>query len=143
MRLAHVGMCGLLMVCLAGFGHAAGPATAPASQPAIEPKAANLAEAIEDWIVLLEKNDLNTANARWARDPDAAGTMQTQWDRLRAGHQQYNYRKWLDARGRQPGAKQIGAARKFAVGGHTYDYLNIDWEKTDAGWRISNVWMCR
>ena len=101
------------------------------------PKTATLAQALEDWIVLLEANDVGTAQKRWAKDAAATKNMKKWWANLGDCHKQYDYRKWLDR------AKQIGDATHFKVGGHSFGYMHVDWEKTGHGWRIAKVWICR
>ena len=104
---------------------------------AIDPNTATLAEALDDWIVLLEANDVETAQKRWAKDSTATKTMKQWWANLGDCHKQYDYRKWLDR------AKQIGDAAQFKVGGHSFGHVHVDWEKTGKGWRIAKVWICR
>ena len=96
------------------------------------PKQATLVEALEDWIVLLEKDDIDTAQKRWANV-----SLKKWWGNVRACHKEYDYRKWLD------GARHIGDATEFKVGGHIYGHMHVDWKKTERGWRIAEVFMCR
>jgi hypothetical protein len=138
------------VVVVYGCRASAGPATAPS---AIDPKIATLAEALEDWIGLIEKDDLKTAQERWTANATAAKELAELWERVKAAHKQFDCRKWLDNRTATEGnpiremhpggAKQIGDATKFKVGGHGIGHLHIDWEKTDGGWRIAKVWGCR
>ena len=105
-----------------------------------------LAQSLEDWIVLLEKDDLKTARDSWAAGPEAADALSQQWTQLRQCHKDHNYRAWLDKRpGAEggAGAKEVGEATQFTVGGHEFGHLHVDWQKTDKGWRIGKVWMCR
>jgi hypothetical protein len=104
---------------------------------AMDGETATLAQALEDWIVLLEASDVETAQQRWARDSTAMEGMKRWWARLEECHKQHNYRKWLEA------ARQIGDATEFKVGGHDYGHMHVDWKKTEQGWRIANVWICR
>jgi len=99
--------------------------------------ATTLDQALEAWIVLLEANDLETARKRWGKDAVARESMKQWWANLGDCHKKYDYRKWLDR------AKQIGDAAKFKVGGHSFGHMHVDWEKTEQGWRIGKVWMCR
>ena len=106
---------------------------------------ASLAEALEDWVRLLEKDDAKAAAGRWARDPEAAKVMEERWSQLKQCHKDYDYRKWLD---KDPatggaGARGIGDATKFTVGGHSYGHVHVSWVRVDAGWRIGDVWLCR
>jgi hypothetical protein len=109
------------------------------------PKSDSLSGAIEDWIVLLEKDDATAAAGRWSGGDEAAKALQDHWARLRECHKRYDYRKWLDGKhdAGDAGAADIGDATKFTVGGHAYGHLHTNWTKTDKGWRISGVWMCR
>ena len=101
------------------------------------PSKATLVQALEDWIILLEANNTEAAQKRWANDTPAADQMKQWWAKLAECRKQYDYRKWLD------GAKQIGDAKEFKVGGHDYGHMHVDWKKTDQGWRIAKVWICR
>jgi hypothetical protein len=103
----------------------------------IDPATATLVLALEDWIISLEANNTEAAQKRWANDSAAADEMRKWWAKLGDCHTQYDYRKWLD------GAKQIGDAKEFKVGGHDYGHMHVDWKKTDQGWRIAKVWICR
>ena len=105
--------------------------------PQPDPKTASLAAGLEAWIVLLEADDVEAAQRRWAKDAAASEGMKQWWAKLRDCHKQYDYRKWLEK------AKQIGDATQFKVGGHDYGHMHVDWEKTDEGWRIAKVWICR
>ncbi len=123
-----------------------GATTQPA---AVDPKTASLAEALEDWITLLEKDDAKAASTRWARDANAAAQMASEWKSVRTCNETLVYRKWLDNSSNQSttrlvpgGARQIGDAVKFKVGGHSFGHLHVDWVKTEQGWRIAGVWLC-
>jgi hypothetical protein len=117
----------------------AAAATRAADKPAaVDPKTATLAAAIEDWIGALEADDQAGASARWASGEEATKSLKTFWAGLRKANEKFGYRKWIER-----GANQIGDAKVFGVGGHSYDHLHIDWAKTDDGWRIARVWMCR
>ena len=114
-----------------------GPTT-PATLPAPAPTHGEvLADVIEDWIGLLETNDLQGASKKWAKDEEARKQLGKLWSNLRECNQQYDYRKWL------PEAKKAEAKETFKVGGHAYGFLHTDWVKTSAGWRIGSVWVCR
>ncbi len=116
----------------------------PPTQPAaIDPKSVSLAAALRDWITLLEKDDLKTASDRWAKDDQAAATIKQWWVALKDCHSKFDYKNWLDGQGQGGGAKQIGDAKTFEVGGHDFDHMHVDWQKTDSGWRIAKVWICR
>jgi hypothetical protein len=119
-------------------------AMAPAAS-APEPKATSLSGAIKDWATLLEKDDAAAAAERWAGGDEAAKSLKEHWARLRECHKQYDYRKWIDGKQEAGGAAaaNIGDATQFTVGGHSYGHLHTTWTKTDKGWRVSNVWMCR
>lgn len=117
-----------------------------AAPPAPDAKSpATLADALEDWVRLLEKDDVKTAAQRWAADAEAAKVLAERWPQLKECHKDHNYRAWLDTppQSKGPGAKQIGDATEFTVGGHSFGHHHVVWKKTDAGWRIANVWMCR
>jgi hypothetical protein len=103
----------------------------------IDPATATLVQALEDWITLLEANNTETAQKRWANDSAAADRMKQSWAKLAECHKRYNYRKWLN------GTERIGDAKEFKVGGHDYDHMHVDWQKTERGWRIAQVWICR
>lgn len=123
----------------------AAPAAVAAAPAAPDPKTASLEQAIQDWVTLLEKDDGKAAAARWAKDGDAAKAMADAWPRLGQAHKAHDYRKWLDRIPDYggPGAKQIGDAKTFTLGGHSYDHLHVEWAKGDDGWRVANVWTCR
>ena len=105
---------------------------------------ASLAASLEDFIRLLEKDDLKSAG-RWARDAEAGKLLEERWAQLRQCHKDYDYRKWLDGdpAGAGPGARQVGDATKFTVGGHSYGHHYVDWEKGANGWRIADLRICR
>ena len=133
----------IVLSCFAALLAAAPVARSAAAAP--DPKTASLDQAIDDWVALLEKDDAKTASARWAKNDDAAKAMADAWPRLAKAHKAHDYRKWLDRLPDYggPGAKQIGDAKTFTVGGHSYDHLHVGWAKGDDGWRIANVWTCR
>jgi hypothetical protein len=103
------------------------------------------AQSLEEWITLLEKDDVATAAKRWARDTKAADAMRQHWSRLKDCHREYDYRSWLEKHPGtgDPGARHVGDPTRFTVGGHDYGHLHVVWEKDDAGWRIGGVWECR
>ncbi|HUT59476.1 MAG TPA: hypothetical protein VNA25_16625 [Phycisphaerae bacterium] len=111
----------------------------------LDPRTATLAAAVENWITLLEKDDLKAACHRWAADEQVDKDMAERWAGLRKANEQHDYRKWLDKRmeGNKTGAKAIGEAKAFHVGGHEYHHLHVVWRKTPVGWRIVRVWICR
>lgn len=105
-----------------------------------------LGAALEDWIVLLEKDDLKAARDRWAAGAEAADALTEHWPQLKQCHKAHDYRAWLDKRpGTEGGASadRVGDATRFTVGGHDYGHLHVTWQKTDKGWRVGKVWMCR
>ena len=104
-----------------------------------------LADALEDWIVLVEKDDAKTAAERWASSAESAKAMAEKWPQLKQCHKEYNYRAWLDASppAEGTGARQIGDAARFTVGGHSFGHLHVVWRKSTAGWRVADVFMCR
>lgn len=117
----------------------------PKEKP-IEPRTAPLAQAIDDWAALLEKDAADLAVKRWSADEKAADALREHWPRLRACHKQYDYRKWLDRSGedgRDAGARQIADGKRFRIGGHSFGHEHVDWKKTDQGWRITGAWTCR
>lgn len=134
-----ISMIVLPLFLVAGLAHAA-HGKPPA---AIDARNASLAEALQDWISLLEKDDLPTATDRWAKDGQAGATMKQQWANLKECHKKFDYRGWIDGKGESGGAKQIGDGKNFKVGGHDFGHTHIDWERTDAGWRIAKAWICR
>ncbi len=102
-------------------------------------EAEDLAEALRDWIGLIEADDAKAASTRWAKDKAASRAMRGAWggpSGIKRAHKTYNYRKWLER------AKAVGTARTFKVGGHEFGHLHIDWEKTADGWRIARVSHC-
>ena len=129
----------VVVVLVALFGLA--PASAAADRGEAD---VPLAEALEDWVRSLEQGDAESA-AKWAGGPEAAKAQAQWWDQLKQCHKEYDYRAWLDrdpATG-GPGARKIGDAGKFTVGGHSFGHLHVNWVKGKAGWRISGVWACR
>jgi hypothetical protein len=110
---------------------------------AVGPTKASLAAGLEDWIVLMEKDDANLAASRWTKDAQTAKDLKQYWASLRECHKNFNYRNWLDKQGEGGGATKIADARSFKVGGHDFGHMHIHWEKTANGWRIGRVWMCR
>jgi hypothetical protein len=103
----------------------------------VDSETATLAQALDDWIVLLEANKVETAQKRWAKASATADEMKQWWTKLGECHKQYDYRKWLER------AERIEDATQFKVGGHSFGHMHVDWEKTDEGWRIGKVWICR
>jgi hypothetical protein len=103
-----------------------------------------LSDAVGQWIKSVEKDDLKSAR-QWAAGPDAAAKLDQLWPRLRECHKQYDYRRWIDGppEGGGPGAKAVGDATTFTVGGHSFGHVHVKWEKSDAGWKIADVFMCR
>ena len=124
-----------LLVALAPPAFAASP---------VAPDRASLAASLEDWVSRLEKDDPDGA-ARWARDRDAARAIRERWDQLKKCHTDHNYRRWLDGvpHTKGPGARRIADATQFTVGGHAYGHVHVRWEKSDDGWAIADVWLCR
>jgi hypothetical protein len=124
-------------------------ATQPAMNPAaVDPKTASLADALTDWIALLEKDDSKTATARWATNA-AVGKVTAEWKALRECHKQHDYRRWIENSSDEPttglipgGARRIGKDTTFRVGGHGFGHLHIMWEKTHSGWRIVSILEC-
>jgi hypothetical protein len=109
-----------------------------------DPRTATPAAAIEDWVTLVEKDDVKAAAARWAKDADAAAAMKDKWPQLRECHKAYDYRKWVGRRpGGGPGAKDVGDATAFTVGGHDYGHHHVKWSRGVGGWRVADVFVCR
>lgn len=132
-----------LLTATLSFATLALLAASPAPEPAPEPAA--LADSIEAFLVLLEKDDAPAAAERWAGGADAAKAIKQHWPRLRECHKEFDYRKWEDG-SHEPGAAgaaSMGDATKFTVGGHAYGHLHTDWTKTTGGWRVTGVWLCR
>jgi hypothetical protein len=106
----------------------------------VNPKTATLAEAVADWVGLLEKDEPKAAE-RWLAGEKARESMGRFWGSLRELHEQHDYRSWLE---KQPvNAKGIGSEKRFTVGGHEFGHLHVVWVKARAGWRIEDVLMCR
>lgn len=148
----------VLLLSAALFAGAGGPSapaaekpvdvtkTAPATRPAADPRTAGPAEAVADWVDLLESDNPDapaTAARRWAKDGAAADQVRQFWSDLQARHAKYDYRKWATGDHRPAGTPETGDAVKFTVGGHDYGHLHTRWVKTDAGWRIESVFVCR
>jgi hypothetical protein len=119
-------------------------AIAPTARCAAEKSKASLPEALEHWIKLVEQDDLKAAK-QWAANPEAEKKLEQTWPQVRQCHKEYDYRRWIE---RQPegggaGAKGVGDATSFTVGGHSFGHVHVKWEKSDAGWRIADVFMCR
>lgn len=104
----------------------------------------SLADSLEVWVTRLEKDDLKAATD-FARDAGAARAVRDRWDQLKKCHADYDYRRWLDANPetKGAGARRIGDATEFTVGGHAYGHVHVRWEKTDGGWKVADVWLCR
>ena len=137
-----------LSLALLAPAHLSAAAPTPASEPtkavaAAAAAAADLAGALEEWVKLLEKNDAEKA-AGWAADEATAKEVKAQWDAMKRNHKAHDYRKWIDGRAKGvAAAKAVGDAKSFTVGGHEFGHLYVDWAKSDRGWRISGVRMCR
>jgi hypothetical protein len=91
----------------------------------------------------VEKDDLKSAR-QFAATPDAAAKLEKVWPQVRQCHKQFDYRRWIE---RVPdggeGAKGVGDATAFTVGGHSFGHVHVKWERSDAGWRIADVFLCR
>lgn len=107
------------------------------SEGAIRPDKASLSEAIDDWVRLIEADELTKASQRWSQNEETTQQLAKWWDRLKRCHQQFDYKNWS----RQ--AKELEKPKKFTVGGHSYGYMNTVWEQTPEGWRITHVFICR
>jgi hypothetical protein len=119
---------------------------APTTRPAVEPRTASLADAVSDWVGLLELDFANAPAAaarRWAKDGKAADELRQLWPDLQKRHAKYDYHKWATGEHRPANDPVAGDAQSFTVGGHEYGHLHTRWVKTDAGWRIESVFMCR
>jgi hypothetical protein len=105
---------------------------------------APLSDALGQWIKFVENDELKSAR-QWAAGPDAAGKIEQLWPRLRECHKDYDYRRWIDGppEGAGPGAKAVGDATTFTLGGHLFGHLHVKWEKSEAGWTIADVFLCR
>lgn len=119
-----------------------------ATQPAgrVDPRTATLADAVGDWVGLLELDFPDapaTAARRWARDDEAGRDLRRLWPDLADRHARYDYRTWITGAGRPAAATAVGDSTTFAVGGHDYGHLHTEWVKTDVGWRIARVYFCR
>jgi len=129
-------LAGLLLVLVFASGHA----VAAEKERAVDPKTAALSEAVADWVNSLEKDEPKPAE-RWLADEKARKSMGQFWGSLREVHKQYDYRSWLEKR--PVNAKGIADEKRFTVGGHEFGHLHVVWARTDAGWRIHDVFMCR
>jgi len=105
--------------------------------PTADPRTMDLPEAIEDWIRLLEADQLSAASEKWAKNTEVTQQMVKFWTGLQRCHKQFDYRKWVES------AKNAHGVTTFKVGGHEYGCMHTDWEKTPDGWRINHVWECR
>jgi hypothetical protein len=99
---------------------------------------------LDRWITLVEKDDLKAAK-QLAVNADAGSKLEKMWPQVRECHKQYDYRRWLEKvpEGGGPGAKAVGDATGFTVGGHSFGHVHVKWEKSDDRWRIADVFMCR
>jgi hypothetical protein len=99
---------------------------------------------LDRWITLVEKDDL-TAAKQFTATPEAATKLQELWPQVRECHKRYDYRRWLERvpEGGGAGAKAVGGAKSFTVGGHSFGHLHVKWEKADDRWQIADVFMCR
>jgi hypothetical protein len=94
-----------------------------------------LPQALGDFVQLLQADDLKSASEKWARPDAKLGDF---WKNLRECHAKYDYNNWVTGQ-----HKPQGDEMNFKVGGHSYGHMHIDWEKTNDGWRIVKVWICR
>ena len=99
---------------------------------------------LDRWITLVEKDDLKAAK-QLAAGPDSATKLEKMWAQVRQCHTQYDYRRWLEKipEGGGAGAKAVGDATSFTIGGHSFGHVHVKWEKSGDGWRIADVFMCR
>lgn len=111
------------------------PARAAVPAPAVENKA--LPAAVEAWVSLLEKDQATEAAKTCVADEKAAEQMTRYWKNLKGAHAKHDYRKWLEQAATTPDDQS------FTIGGHSYAHMHVVWSKTDKGWRITNVFMCR
>jgi hypothetical protein len=102
-----------------------------------------LADALADWITLVEKDNAAAASSRWAADPEARDQMTRLWTDLRDRSGRYQYRNWLTGEAGVPSAANAGGGKDFTVGGHDFGHLHVNWAKTDQGWRFKSVFACR
>ena len=104
----------------------------------------SLARCLEDWVTQLEKGDVKAAT-RFARDADAARAIKERWEQLKKCHADYDYRRWLDSNPdtKGHGARGVGDATQFTVGGHSHGHVHVRWEKTEGQWEVADVWLCR
>ena len=100
-----------------------------------------LPDALSDFVTLLEKDDAKAASQRWARDAEAEKALTQYWPQLKQCHKDHNYRTWLDKA--KTAEKETRDNASFTVGGHSYGHVHLVWQKSDAGWRVANVFMCR
>ena len=110
-----------------------------ADKPAVDPKSATLVEALGEWIGLLEGKDLKAITTRWAAGDDAAKSITHYWEHTQKAHARHVYRNWLG----EGSPEKIGDKTQFKVGGHSYQHIHVNWQKTGSGWRIAGVAMCR
>jgi len=103
---------------------------------------ADLAATLDAWIVVVEKDDAKGAAERFGKDEKAAAQVREHWAMVRRAHSAHDYRKLFDGMGEEDATK-VGEGAKFKLGGHEYGHTHVDWEKTDKGWRVAAVWICR
>ena len=137
----------LSLACVLCMTVAAAAPNPPAKKPKLDPKTATLAEAIGDWVDMLELDDARApqrAAERWAGNKDAAEDLRELWSQLQDRHAEFDYRTWIKGGKDRPApAEKIGDADTFTVGGHQFGHLHTRWTKTAKGWRIARVFVCR
>ena len=115
----------------------------PQTRPAADAKTA-LATAVTDWIAALEEDSFDkSAIKRFAANETAAKQMTELWPQMKAAHAKFDYRRWIEGIDGDKGAKAIGDADTFRIGGHSYNHVHIEWSRTADGWRVSKAWLCR
>ena len=137
----------LILSCLLCTTVIATGSTPPVKAPELDPTTATLAQAVGDWVDLLEVDDARAAQRaaeRWAGDKEAAKDLQRLWPELQDRHAKFDYRTWIKGgKDRPASAEEIGDADTFTVGGHAFGHLHTRWVKTSEGWRITRVFVCR
>jgi hypothetical protein len=136
------------VLCTILIAAAAAAPKGPATDRKVDPATATLAEAVGDWIDLLELDDARASQRaadRWAADEQAAKDLRRLWSQSQDRHATFDYRTWIKGGTDRPTpqAEEIGDADTFTVGGHDFGHLHTRWRKTAKGWRIARAFECR
>jgi hypothetical protein len=130
-------------ICVLFVCSSAKAVSPPEAAPAADAKSP-LVSAVTDWIAALEEDgDGHAAIKRFAANETAVKQMTELWSELKTAHKKFDYRRWIDGLDGGKGAKAVGDARTFHVGGHSYNHVHIEWARMGDDWRVSKVWLCR